>query len=311
MPRWAKISDAIAEDITVADMLSTAKESRALALFLMSLPRADAYGVLPGEPRLFKARVCPAAQLSEGRIVEVINILEQQRLVVPFENDSGSHLYIRNYHRYQEIRWDRVGVPEIVMPEDWPPPPALIAWLSDQDKQKQEQFGAYIPALSRLLLDQSRIVPEHSRLDVDVDVDSDTDIDKTTPSVDSYTPESPPPAKERKLNKHQRVILAAWEMFGFDGQPGEKDTGKAVGYSSLMKLVQQHGIPKVKEWIKAVGQTPLALPEGAEQWVWFKEQFRAAMNRPWEWQPETNKKPRKTRSAGPAIQGEGGVVKKW
>ena len=95
-------------------------------------------------------------------------------------------------------------------------------------------------------------------------------------------------APKKNLTPQQKAIETLWAAFGFDGKP----TGK--GYSDIAKLVAEYGVPLVKEYAAVVRRSPPELPEGAERWAWFKKQFRAAMNRPWEWDgshDNTEKKP--------------------
>lgn len=90
-------------------------------------------------------------------------------------------------------------------------------------------------------------------------------------SVSSSKPETP----------QQSIIRAAWEAHGFDGTPGGR------GYAGLIKLVQEHGIPIVQEWIAHICQTQPAIPDGAEPWPWFCKQFRRAMSRDFEWRNQS------------------------
>jgi len=82
----------------------------------------------------------------------------------------------------------------------------------------------------------------------------------------------------------QAAIRLAWEATSGTGAPGGK------GYSGLVALVQEHGIPKVEAWVEWLrGQTEVEPPEGADCWKWFCTLFRRAMTRDFEWQREAEK----------------------
>lgn len=120
MARWAKLDERISEDIAVADLL--ADNPLAIALFAMSLPRADVYGILPGDARSFRARVCPAAELTQAQVAAAIISLCDAGLYHAYIVNGRSYIYVRRFHRYQEVRWNRVGPPEHPLPECWEEP---------------------------------------------------------------------------------------------------------------------------------------------------------------------------------------------
>jgi hypothetical protein len=88
----------------------------------------------------------------------------------------------------------------------------------------------------------------------------------------------PEPKPQRADTPEQACIRRAWEAHGQTSTPSGK------GYSGLMKLVREHGIPAVDGWIEHLHTTPPTVPEGADPWAWFCRQFRDALKRPWEWQ---------------------------
>lgn len=94
----------------------------------------------------------------------------------------------------------------------------------------------------------------------------------------SQMPPPPEPKPAREDTPEQACIRRAWEANGFAGLPSGK------GYSGLMKLVKEHGIPAVDEWTAHLRASPATVPEGADPWAWFCRAFRDALKRPWEWQ---------------------------
>ena len=189
MPRWVKLSEMIAEDLTIADMLGNTTEARAALLFLMALPRADLYGVLPSPPRLFKARVCPVARIGEASIGKAIDILIERRMLTRFKSNGKAYLLATNYHKYQEVRWNNwVGPPAVQLPDDWQPPKGLLTFTKSLPVEKVCPYLHKIPTLCKLLpattVDYCRLQTT-TVLDVDVDVDVDVEADKEALSLDS------------------------------------------------------------------------------------------------------------------------------
>ena len=62
-------------------------------------------------------------------------------------------------------------------------------------------------------------------------------------------------------------------------------------------------------WLDSDILAPPELPEGAERWAWFKQQFRAAMKRPWEWQPQQKNSGKTIPARGDVDYGEPGPIK--
>lgn len=90
--------------------------------------------------------------------------------------------------------------------------------------------------------------------------------------------ESARPKQEPKpLTAQEQAIQDAFTAFPLPGLA----TGK--GYSGLTKLVAEHGIPSVAEWTAWLHTHPQQVPDGASEWSYFCQQFRAALRRPWVW----------------------------
>lgn len=104
----------------------------------------------------------------------------------------------------------------------------------------------------------------------------------TPEPIHSPAPVPPEPKPPREDTPEQACIRRAWEALGHDTTPSGK------GYSGLMKLVREHGIPAVDEWTAHLRASPATIPEGADPWAWFCRAFRDALKRPWEWQRKSN-----------------------
>jgi hypothetical protein len=182
MARWAKLDERISEDLAVADLLEA--NPLACALFMMSLPRCDVYGILPGDARSFRARVCPAAELSQAQVDEAVVALVGAGLYHAYAVNGRSYIYVRRFHRYQEVRWNRVGPPEHPLPACWEEPAGYAGPAGDC-----RTSPGPVP-------DQSRTspgpVPDQSGLArAPVDTDSDTDSDTEREAVTSRLPVQP------------------------------------------------------------------------------------------------------------------------
>lgn len=87
--------------------------------------------------------------------------------------------------------------------------------------------------------------------------------------------------KQGSETPQQRIIREAWEAHGLEGLP---EPEKRNEYGELVGLVQAKGEPFIRAWVEAVTAEGVTLPEGATPWKWFRDRFRGACKRPWEWQ---------------------------
>jgi len=125
MSRWAKIHDRIAESNGFAEAAN--EDSRAALLFLLMLPQCDVYGIIQAGHRVFTAKVCPLLAITPEELDASFACMERHGLVVRYSCPEGRpHLWLPNYTKYQEYRWERVGPPEHPLPPGWQLPKALI-----------------------------------------------------------------------------------------------------------------------------------------------------------------------------------------
>lgn len=131
-------------------------------LFLLSIPEAYPYGILPGSPRAYRAQVIPAALVAEQEIQEAIDAQVEVGLLHRYEVGDKQYLYLRNYHRYQDVAWSRVRPSDYPLPSCWEVPDDLQAIIEDEEAlaNAKKRFGAYgIMGLSAATAEASAQVP--------------------------------------------------------------------------------------------------------------------------------------------------------
>lgn len=159
---WAKISARISESEDYAEVY---RRSRAAAvLFLIALPHADVFGVLPGNLAVLRGKICPLLPFSDEDLKVAMDVLCECGLLRYYESSSGRpHYLITKYALHQDVRWDRVGRPEYELPADWVPPKALktaaekhpaspiAVWLRDRTAPASEPEPEPEPEPRRLM----------------------------------------------------------------------------------------------------------------------------------------------------------------
>ena len=239
---------------------------------------ADAFAILEGA----FSRNHP---VTEADVEEALAALDNSKLTLRYGTDS-EYGFLVGWYEHQYIEKARRS--ESSLP---PPPVSICSWeAADQAKVNYQEAtgrkaqGVYYSDAVRWQ-EQQTVNSEltESQLDVPLKGREGKGKEGTTKARAKSGA-----APKKKLTPQQKAVELLWAAFGFDGKPGGK------GYSGIAKLVAEHGVPLVKEYAAAVRRSPPELPEGAERWAWFKKQFRAAMNRPWEWDgshDNTEKKP--------------------
>ena len=144
MAHWAKLSDKIGRDATMAELAE--QHPHAALMFTWSLAAANIYGILPANPREYKALVWPASQLTLEQIETAIKQQAAAGLILPYSGSGPGPvrelLYICNYHKYQDVKWHRVGRPEYSLPAEWHVPDELGAYLDkDGCERSPEYYG--------------------------------------------------------------------------------------------------------------------------------------------------------------------------
>lgn len=296
MARWAKVSGCISASTDYASLF--ADNPKAAAVFLMCLPHADPYGLLPGDPDVFVGLVCPKLRIRNPETL--LDAMERAGVIERYADSRGHPLvWVRKYHEHQTVNWERVGPPESELPPDWALPEELVSAVSRP--MQKDRRGASLPL--RQWLNQYTASPGLSLTVTDSPgLDALQRLDVRLQTTDYRTEEQPSPPsagadladagpallnvesakpKRRKETPEQAAIRRAYEALTGKGLP--KDL---PGYNTAMKLVTEFGIPLVDEWASSILPEAQGVPEGAGGWAYFKRSFRDAMNRPWEWRPK-------------------------
>lgn len=141
MAKYAQLYETVGESKDMGRLLET--NPLAASLFMISLARADVYGILPADPWDFRTKVCPAAAVPVGEVENALNLLCELGMYHRYKADERQLIYIMQYHSYQQVRWLRVGRPDQPLPDCWHVPDALKQEIrSDRRGNKlPEYFG--------------------------------------------------------------------------------------------------------------------------------------------------------------------------
>lgn len=158
--RWAKLYAKAGENPDIGELLET--EPVTVSLWFLAIARADVYGILPAEPRRFRATVAPAAIIATATVAQSLHSMETRGWIRRYTSSTGEELlHILRYHELQDVRWtNRIGPPEHELPEWWEPPNGFLEALRGIDLAKvrsrdnreswrllQERYGSATVAL--------------------------------------------------------------------------------------------------------------------------------------------------------------------
>jgi len=136
MNQWAKLHGKLSESEDF--MALHAADPNAALLFLMALPQAAPWGVLPANPVLFRARVCPMLDLSLEQVQTCLRLIIDQGMMTAYDDRQGKPLvYITHWNENQSRQWSRVAAPQYDLPPDWTPPAGLAKGLADAAKGRR------------------------------------------------------------------------------------------------------------------------------------------------------------------------------
>jgi len=140
---WRKLDAKIGADARLAALAQ--REPLAALLFTWSIASADAYGLLPGEPREYRAVVAPALMCRDARIERAIVEQEKAGLIHRYTTGFGDLVvYIRHFHRYQSVNWWGLGRSRWELPECWEIPPELAELLaSGRAERANRRWGRF------------------------------------------------------------------------------------------------------------------------------------------------------------------------
>ena len=207
MSQWAKIDAKSSESEDIA-ALHAANPNAAL-LFLLALPQAVPWGVLPGTPALFRGRVCPLLDIGLDEVKTCLRLIIDQGLFVAYNDSKGKPLvFFATWNEHQGRQWDRVAPPQYDLPPCWTPPPGFAKGLQDAAKAHRSLTAKAVE--ERLLSAESktslRLVLAESKTSLAREVRSekerqetptskacaaDGDADLSAPPVDELPPTEP------------------------------------------------------------------------------------------------------------------------
>jgi len=242
--RWAKLHDKVSESYDFAE--AHRRDPNAALLFLLALPHADVYGILPGHPRLLH-KVCALLDLTDDQLDAAFRVLHEIGLVICYLDSKQRPLVcIVNYGTHQDVRWDRVAPPTHELPPGWTPPNDLKEACK---KYPECEVAAW---LRQACGSGPGVVPEDSRLDTDTEEDTEAETDPTggTPPAAGVASGKPmnlklmgspdPPAdlvaaREKAKPEGVQFAVALWALFRQEGTP-PKTVFAATG-----KFCKRHG----------------------------------------------------------------------
>ena len=269
--RWAKIHSKVSDS---ADFAAVADEDPfAAMLFLLLLPQADVYGILPGEPGWLRWNVCRLMNVTEAQIDHALGLLTLERsdaaLVVRYEADRGEYLWLPGWNEHQDTRWDRVAPPKYPCPPGWQRPAGLVQHCEQEPSGRLAgvipDWSRHTPGVSPESAGSSPgVVPFESALDVDSDTDSDTESEseRSTDSAASQknaTPPVPQPSDQSK-RRAKASVQRAEEKRKADAKPKRKRE------PTPKQRLTDRVIEVVNEWPFLGGAVEEGSPQDRERW---------------------------------------------
>lgn len=172
MAEWVKLHAKIAESEDFAAL--QAADPNAALLFLMSLPIAAPWGILPRSAAVFRGRVAPMFDLSLSQVETCLRLVLDQCMYREYtDRDGKAHMYVTAWTQNQARQWDRVGPPPCDLPPAWEPPADIARAIAVSSKAKRwltvETLEAHLQDAEsktrlRLVLDQSKTsLPKRGR----------------------------------------------------------------------------------------------------------------------------------------------------
>lgn len=136
MSQWARLYSKVSESEHFA-MLHAQDETAAL-LFLLAIPHAAPWGILPGSPFVFKSRVCAMLDIGLDKVKTCLRLIVDAGLWQEYQDRTGKPLlYVRSWNENQPRQWDRLGPPEFDFPPGWEPPIGLGAAILAAERGKR------------------------------------------------------------------------------------------------------------------------------------------------------------------------------
>jgi hypothetical protein len=312
---WAKLHAKVAESEDL--MLLHSRNPNAALLFLLAIPQAAPWGILPALPALFRARVCPLFDLSLEQIAECIALIIAQGCFTAYSDRDGKPLvYLTTWNEYQSRQWSRVGPPQYDLPPNWQPPEGIEKGLNEaihlgrrlsltalEERLQDDQSRANL----RAVLGSNRATRYESKTESKTQSKTESKtqakIQPKAPSASSDAPrllseDAPPkqPGKVKRLRPSgdgdtagnpsweaaKTAIEVLWNTLGLPGKPGPQN-GESPPYSALGQLIKEYGLPPILELTEYVRVNRITLPEAGAPWPWFVRWLRQCLHRDFTW----------------------------
>ena len=120
---WAKMVEC--EDLAALLPPEPAPEM----LFVRIIATADAYGRVPGEAYMLRARTFPKSDYTAAQIMACAQALADRGMLSWYEIGGKQYIQVTNSETYNPPDWSKTGAPEFPHPVGWQPPESLLTFL--------------------------------------------------------------------------------------------------------------------------------------------------------------------------------------
>lgn len=99
MSQWARIDAGVSVSEDIAELHT--RNPNAPLLFLMGMPQAFPWGILPANPAVFRAKVCPLFDLTLSEVDACLSLLVEKGVFTSYTDRQGKRLlYYTSWHRH-------------------------------------------------------------------------------------------------------------------------------------------------------------------------------------------------------------------
>jgi hypothetical protein len=264
MRDWAKLHADISKSRSFAAVCNERPEAG--LVFLMMLPRADILGIVDAHPVVFRGEVCPLLNLTEAAVEACLQILQRHDMLVLYEDPHGDRWgWVRNWAKYQDVRWTHVGPTHRPLPDCWESPEGL-----DEHLQKVPD-SAFSRATVELRSRYCSTTKSCSASLPSTVADQSTEYREEESTEESR--DSAPDSASPRGGEHAALTDRAWTALGLAG----KTDPRLYGFTGKRK--QGKGLRLFEDWVKHLeANGPLEpFDPTAEEAEWFKVAYNYAM----------------------------------
>jgi hypothetical protein len=293
--QWAKLNAKIAKSQDFADLYEASPD--AALIFLMSLPQAVPWGLLPGNPVLWAALVCPMFGLGKDKAATCLRLIVDSGMYTAYlGKDEKPVVFVTAWNDNQDRQWDRCGIPEYDLPPDWTPPAGIADGirLAAKSKRKLTADGLEKRMTSdesktrlRLVLDESAIREERGEKEENVTTPLRGVTEPLVPPTHAKPadlhllpppePEAPPP---QTVADAGNAVLAVWGLTYQDlsnEKPARGKPERAAFFAAIGKLVDDRSVEELVAWADAQGPGTHHLGTGQKAGAAIPRELREAL----------------------------------